>query len=200
MATIEVLNNPVASVEEPIEIHLSLSNPTYRGPAGKDGKPGENGRTPIKGVDYFTEADIQNIVEQIVPPEIDLSDYAHKDEIPTKVSDLTNDEGYISSYTETDPTVPAWSKQPNKPTYTASEVGALPDSTVIPTVPTNISDFVNDAGYLTSHQSLTDYATKNYVEQRSIQFKHYYYQFPNQFWKKQKYFPKYRAACLTIHF
>ena len=165
MATIEVLNNPVASVEEPIEIHLSLSNPTYRGPAGKDGKPGENGRTPIKGVDYFTEADIQNIVEQIVPPEIDLSDYAHKDEIPIKVSELTNDEGFISSYTETDPTVPAWAKQPNKPTYTASEVGALPDSTVIPTVPTNVSDFVNDAGYLTSHQSLTDYATKNYVEQ-----------------------------------
>lgn len=26
---------------------------------------------------------------------------------------------------ETDPTVPAWAKQPNKPTYTASEVGAL---------------------------------------------------------------------------
>lgn len=165
MATIEVLNNPVASVEEPIEIHLSLSNPTYRGPAGKDGKPGENGRTPIKGVDYFTEADIQNIVGQIVPPEIDLSDYAHKDEIPTKVSDLTNDEGFISSYTETDPTVPAWAKQANKPAYTASEVGALPADTIIPTVPTNISDFVNDAGYLTEHQSLNDYATKNYVEQ-----------------------------------
>jgi hypothetical protein len=62
MATIEVLNNPVASVEEPIEIHLSLSNPTYRGPAGKDGNPGENGYTPVKGVDYFTEADIQNII------------------------------------------------------------------------------------------------------------------------------------------
>lgn len=165
MATIEVLNNPVASVEEPIEIHLSLSNPTYRGPAGKDGKPGENGYTPVKGVDYFTEADIQNIIGQITPPEIDLSDYAHKNEIPTKISDLTNDEGFINSYTETDPTVPAWAKQTNKPTYTASEVGALPADTVIPTVPTNISDFVNDAGYLTEHQSLNNYATKNYVEQ-----------------------------------
>lgn len=30
---------------------------------------------------------------------------------------------------ETDPTVPAWAKQPSKPTYTAEEVGALPDST-----------------------------------------------------------------------
>lgn len=29
---------------------------------------------------------------------------------------------------ETDPTVPDWAKQPSKPTYTASEVGALPSS------------------------------------------------------------------------
>lgn len=29
---------------------------------------------------------------------------------------------------ETDPTVPAWAKQPTKPTYTAAEVGALPDT------------------------------------------------------------------------
>ena len=30
--------------------------------------------------------------------------------------------------TETDPTVPAWAKKPTKPTYTAAEVGALPDT------------------------------------------------------------------------
>ena len=30
---------------------------------------------------------------------------------------------------ETDPTVPQWAKQPNKPSYTAQEVGALPNST-----------------------------------------------------------------------
>ena len=29
---------------------------------------------------------------------------------------------------ETDPTVPGWAKQPEKPTYTAAEVGALPDT------------------------------------------------------------------------
>jgi hypothetical protein len=29
---------------------------------------------------------------------------------------------------ETDPTVPDWAKQPSKPTYTASEVGARPDT------------------------------------------------------------------------
>jgi hypothetical protein len=45
--------------------------------------------------------------------------------IPTKVSDLTNDAGYLTSYTETDPTVPAWAKAASKPTYTAAEVGAM---------------------------------------------------------------------------
>lgn len=44
--------------------------------------------------------------------------------IPTLVSQLTNDSGYLTSYTETDPTVPAWAKAQNKPTYTAAEVGA----------------------------------------------------------------------------
>ena len=39
----------------------------------------------------------------------------------------------LQSYTETDPTVPSWAKQSSKPTYTASEVGALPDTTAIPT-------------------------------------------------------------------
>ncbi len=47
-------------------------------------------------------------------------------------------------------TVPAWARAATKPTYTASEVGALPATTVIPTIPTNVSAFNNDAGYLTS--------------------------------------------------
>lgn len=53
-------------------------------------------------------------------------------DIPTKVSDLTNDAGFITGYTETDPTVPAWAKATNKPSYTAAEVGALPEGTEIP--------------------------------------------------------------------
>lgn len=48
--------------------------------------------------------------------------------VPTKVSDLNNDSGFISSYTETDPTVSAWAKASSKPTYTYSEVGAAASS------------------------------------------------------------------------
>lgn len=43
---------------------------------------------------------------------------------------------------------------------TPADIGALPDTTEIPTVPTNVSAFDNDAGYLTQHQSLTNYPKK----------------------------------------
>ena len=48
--------------------------------------------------------------------------------IPTNISAFTNDAGYITSYTETDPTVPSWAKAASKPTYTAAEVNAIPTS------------------------------------------------------------------------
>lgn len=50
---------------------------------------------------------------------------------------------------ETDPTVPAWAKAEEKPAYTASEVGALPDTTEIPK---NLSDLQDDA----EHRTVTD--------------------------------------------
>ena len=58
---------------------------------------------------------------------------------------------------ETDPTVPAWAKAPEKPRYTAAEVGALPADTEIPVVPAKVSAFDNDKGYLTE-QNLSGYA------------------------------------------
>lgn len=50
-------------------------------------------------------------------------------------------------FEETDPTVPDWAKRPEKPTYTAEEVGALPDNTKIPT---KTSELENDSGFLYS--------------------------------------------------
>ena len=50
---------------------------------------------------------------------------------------------------ETDPTVPAWAKEEEKPTYTAEEVGALPDTTEIPK---KLSDLQDDA----EHRTVTD--------------------------------------------
>lgn len=58
-------------------------------------------------------------------------------------------DGGGGSYTETDPTVPAWAKQQTKPTYTASEVGALPSNTPIPD---SLSDLHDDS----THRLVTD--------------------------------------------
>lgn len=51
--------------------------------------------------------------------------------VPTSNTAFTNDAGYITGYTETDPTVSAWAKASSKPTYTANEVGALPTGTTL---------------------------------------------------------------------
>ena len=65
----------------------------------------------------------------------------------------TNPNGYISSYTETDPTVPSWAKQSSKPSYTASEVGAVATSAVgaaSGVAPLNASSKI-DSTYLPSY-------------------------------------------------
>ena len=63
-------------------------------------------------------------------------------------------------FTETDPTVPDWAKQQQKPSYTAEEVGAMPVGTKIPS---KTSDLQNDSGFLTEHQDLSGYALKSEV-------------------------------------
>ena len=47
--------------------------------------------------------------------------------IPSKTSDLTNDSGFLTSYTETDPTVPSWAKQSSKPSYGLAEISGTDD-------------------------------------------------------------------------
>lgn len=58
----------------------------------------------------------------------------------------------LQSYTETDPTVPSWAKATSKPTYTADEVGALPNTTV---VPSKVSDLTNDSGFTSNTGTIT---------------------------------------------
>ena len=63
---------------------------------------------------------------------------------------------------EKDPTVPGWAKEPNKPSYTAQEVGALPAGTKIPA---KTSDLSNDSGFINkSVADLANYYTKQQTE------------------------------------
>lgn len=108
------------------------------------------GNTDVDLSQYLLKTDIAEWAKQSSKPEYTASEVGALPDntfIPTKTSDLTNDSGYITGYTETDPTVPSWAKQSSKPKYTASEVGALPDNTEIPS---KTSDLTNDSGFITS--------------------------------------------------
>ena len=71
---------------------------------------------PIKAGQFIITTDTRLIY-------VDIDNSTRKCFTPTKLSELTNDAGFASSITETDPTVPAWAKASSKPTYTKSEVG-----------------------------------------------------------------------------
>ena len=127
----------------------------------------------LSTVDNYDDTEIKQDITDINQA---LSNKAEKTEIPTvptKVSELTNDSGFITGYTETDPTVPAWAKSTTKPSYTKSEVGLenvdnvkqysasnpppYPVTSVngnigavTVTVPTATSDLTNDSGYITN--------------------------------------------------
>ena len=186
------------------------------GKPGKDGTNGVDGKTPVKGVDYFTQAEIQQI-EDNAAAKVDLSNYAKTADLSIVATsgsyeDLTNKPTIPAAYEL--PTASAttlggvkvgsglsitngvlsatgggvadavdWSKVQNKPNFanvatsgdyndlinqpTIPSVEGLASETyvnekvaaiVIPEVPTKVSELENDKGYLTEHQSLEGYA------------------------------------------
>lgn len=66
---------------------------------------------------FITSADVPNNLSEFTND----TGFITSSDVPTKVSQLQNDSGYINQ--ESDPTVPAWAKQPTKPTYNKAEVG-----------------------------------------------------------------------------
>lgn len=107
------------------------------GPQGAQGPSGQDGHTPsitasksgkvttiyVDGTPIATINDGDGSVTSVNGETGDVVIV-----VPTKVSDLTNDAGYISGYTETDPTVPSWAKQSSKPAYSFSEIGSKPST------------------------------------------------------------------------
>lgn len=108
-----------------------------KGDTGEQGPAGADGYTPARGVDYWTEADQAEIREYV-------------DE---QIGEAVAPGGAVSSVNGKTGAVQ----------LTAEDVGALPDTTVIPSVPDKVSAFENDAGYLTEHQDLGNYALKSEI-------------------------------------
>ena len=107
--------------------------------------------------EFLTQTQIQALINTA------LSDYALESDIPTKTSELTNDSGFITGYAETDPTVPSHVKNITQTNITnwnnksdfSGNYNDLTNKPTIPTVPTKVSAFTNDVGYLTEHQDIS---------------------------------------------
>lgn len=76
----------------------------------------------VKGETYTFSIEV-NEAQVLLNDKHLSSSIARTADIPRELSSLDNDVGYITDYTETDPTVPAWAKAANKPIYTAAEIG-----------------------------------------------------------------------------
>lgn len=182
-----------------IDFYIPEGQQGEPGKPGNPGNPGANGKTPyiqngywyIDGVNLGVKAEgkpgsngtsvtITRIIESTESGGTNIVEFSDGSRLNVRNGkDGEDGEGGGGGVIEeTDPTVPEWAKQPNKPSYTASEVGALPATTKIPTktsdlendneyvqlddlspyakkkdipsVPTKVSELTNDSGYLTS--------------------------------------------------
>ena len=80
-------------------------------------------------------AEIGKKVDKVDGKGLSTNDFTN--EYKDKLDNLEN-----ATFEESDPTVPAWAKEANKPTYTAEEVGALSSSTTL-------ADLVDDDNHRT---------------------------------------------------
>jgi hypothetical protein len=129
-----------------------------------------------KGDAYvLTDSDKREIADMV-------SAVAIVSDVPSKVSELENDAGYITAealegyalasailpisddYVTKDDLADYALKSEIPPVVegylTQDDLNGYALKTEIPSVPTNVSAFTNDAGYLTQHQSLAGYALK----------------------------------------
>lgn len=85
----------------------------------------------------------------------DITNWNNKSDFSGSYNDLTDKPNLFSG---------SYNDLTNKPELFSGDYNDLDNKPVIPTVPTNVSAFTNDAGYLTEHQSLSGYATEQWVE------------------------------------
>ena len=152
-----------------VELDESLSDNTKAAPAGMVGElKGDLSKLSEEKIDNPSTGSVGQILEiESVDEKGKPKTYKAVDK-PTSSGEVSDEQisSAVSEYMannpieESDPTVPEWAKQPTKPTYTAHEVGALPDTTKIPS---KTSDLQNDTGFLTEHQDLSGYATKGEI-------------------------------------
>lgn len=105
----------------------------------KRAKPADYVFTPVEQITLSELVERLDKIEESQSPEAIknvVDDYLEQNPVEIPVQSVNGQTGAVELTAEdvgaiadeTDPTVPEWAKQPTKPTYTAAEVGALPDT------------------------------------------------------------------------
>ena len=112
-----------------------------------------------------------------VPDEVDLSNYATLDDVPTKISELTNDSGFLTG-TEVDNKIANAQLSGGNVDLsgyaTKDELNAKADKTEIANldIPTKTSELTNDSGFLTNipseYVTETELTAKGYATQTDV--------------------------------
>ena len=144
------------------EVFGALSNVSSGG--GMTPEQEEKLNNAVQISDYNADKAAQTTIDEAQTAEINKlkGDIAVKQDIIQDLNAIREGAnlGKTALQEETDP---IWTADKGN-YYTKTEVNtsleAKADKTEIPTVPTNVSAFTNDAGYLTEHQSLDNYYTK----------------------------------------
>ena len=146
------------------EVFGALSNVSSGGGGGLTPEQEEKLNNAVQISDYNVDKASQITIDEAQNTEINKlrGDIEGKQDIIQDLNAIREgaDLGKTALQEETDP---VWTAEKVN-YYTKSEVDTSLESkankTEIPTVPTNVSAFTNDAGYLTEHQSLDNYYTK----------------------------------------
>ena len=126
-------------------------------------KDGVQASTYVDATDFIKDGMVSSVTVSNGNLVISFNTDAGREDIELELTEIFNPNNYydkdaadakfLSGFTESDPTVPSWAKAANKPSYTAAEVGALPDTTDVPTEAKIInSGFTKNAGTITGIQ------------------------------------------------
>jgi len=127
-----------------------------KGPKGDKGDKGETGSVDTSN--FYTKSEVdQKLLDVTSGGEIDLSEYAKTEDIPTKTSELTNDSGFLTQHQDI-------SGKADKSELFSGDYNDLTNKPTIPAVDLTKAQadelYQAKGNYLTEHQSLNNYYTK----------------------------------------
>ena len=175
------LNSEIINIKSSLESLKSISDNLSENYAAKtdlnskvDKKEGyslisDSEITRLSTVKNYDDTKVKTDIEHLDETKQEKGNYALKSElptIPTNVSAFTNDKGYLTEHQDLSEyaKIEDLSTKQNKGNYALkSEIPDISNLAKKTDIPTQISAFTNDKGYLTEHQNISNLALKSEI-------------------------------------